>query len=73
MERKAAIWQRRNVDELAGRRAAYYKSKEQLEEELEADEDNPDDKDIYDTGDNVSAPFYWIVRRFYYDINTYVD
>ena len=54
MARKAEVWRRRHEDELAGRKAAYYKTPEQLAEEEEVDEDNPDEKDIYDTGDNVS-------------------
>ncbi|VDO00346.1 unnamed protein product [Rodentolepis nana] len=52
MAKKAEVWQRRHADELAGRKAAYYKTPEQLAEEAEVDEDNPDEKDIYDTGDN---------------------
>lgn len=55
MAKKVGIWQRRRADELAGRKAAYYKTPEQLAEEAEVDEDNPDDKDIYDTGDNVRS------------------
>lgn len=53
MAKKAEVWRRRHEDEVAGRKAAYYKTPEQLAEEAEVDEDNPDDKDIYDTGDNV--------------------
>ncbi|EUB60218.1 Pre-mRNA-splicing factor ISY1 [Echinococcus granulosus] len=52
MAKKAEVWRRRHADEVAGRKAAYYKTPEQLAEEAEVDEDNPDDKDIYDTGDN---------------------
>ncbi|VUZ51968.1 unnamed protein product [Hymenolepis diminuta] len=52
MAKKAEVWQRRHADEQAGRKAAYYKTPEQLAEEAEVDEDNPDEKDIYDTGDN---------------------
>lgn len=56
MAKKREVWQRRHADVLAGRKAAYYKTPEQLAEEAEEDEDNPDDKDIYDTGDNASFP-----------------
>uniref|UniRef100_A0A5K3F8N4 Uncharacterized protein n=1 Tax=Mesocestoides corti TaxID=53468 RepID=A0A5K3F8N4_MESCO len=52
MAKKAEVWRRRHADEIAGRKAAYYKTPEQLADEAEVDEDNPDDKDIYDTGDN---------------------
>nr|VZI00055.1 unnamed protein product [Spirometra erinaceieuropaei] len=51
MARKAEIWKRRHDEEAAGRKAAYLRSK-QYQEDLEEDDENPDEKDIYDTGDN---------------------
>ncbi len=63
MAKKAEIWKRRHADELAGRKAAYYKTAEQLAEEAEEDEDNPDDKDIYDTGDNVSLLYLAFIHE----------
>lgn len=51
MARKAEIWKRRHEEEAAGRKAAYLRSK-QYQEDQEEDDDNPDERDIYDTGDN---------------------
>ena len=61
MAKRAEVWRRRHADELAGRKATYYKTPERLAEEADVDEDDPDAKDIYDTGDNVRPTLHLLL------------